>query len=833
MVDRGPSTRSHAGAWRALHAEGILWDGPVTVTGAGSELPLRLIVTTRRLAFTKGGSFVLDVPRDWLTPAPFLNTQGGINLSIDTGEGHRPERMRVFVRDGRGLIGDLLSGLVSPLPEGLPPASPIAVMNEPEEQPAPPPARLNRPARRAISANDSVSALDGDDFPPLAEQPARSRVIVIDDDLPPAQATGYFDAGSREPNWALEPIGSMSSRSSRHARRSWAIRLSGLVVLLTFAAAFGTGRLPSIPGTDIAGRLPATSIDAPFSSNEPTEPAQVAQAVAPTATTAAPVITPPDVESAQPTIPASETAIALGVGGMDGTLTATVPQTPTATATATSEPTATIEPTSTVVETTPEVQAAATEEPAPEPTATTVPPSPTLEPTAEPTSTPTVEPSPTQEPTAVPTQEPTVEPTTVPTQEPTTEPTVVPTLEPTQEPTLEPTTIPTLPPATEPPSDPTATSTTTPTNTPGPTATATATATPSPTSTPTVEPTFPAQPSSIAEGELPAQAFSGGQFRYTVESASRGDSIDSVALTAVSSGQWVMVMIHAQNWSETAASLSVGNFQLVTYGDFGVAGAVPHEVTGVIATTLGMSPTLGATDATVVAPGEGIRFVAVYLINPGTTVLQLSTGESTIALDPSLGQPIDVFNPGEPPAAPDLIEARVVDIIDGGAVIVKTADGAKARIQYLGVQAPEADACYGPEAAAANEALVLGKTVFLERERKNQAGKGRITRDVWFVKDNGEMTLASAELAALGAVVPQPVEPDIRYVGWIAAAGDAARANGAGLWGACGGLLEPPAEEVAADGAAAESPAVTVPVTDPTSVPQVVEPAVIRWRFIR
>ena len=52
MVDQGTNGRPHSSNWRALHAEGILWDGQIYVAGAGVELPLRLIATSQRVAPT-------------------------------------------------------------------------------------------------------------------------------------------------------------------------------------------------------------------------------------------------------------------------------------------------------------------------------------------------------------------------------------------------------------------------------------------------------------------------------------------------------------------------------------------------------------------------------------------------------------------------------------------------------------------------------------------------------------------------------------------------------------------------------------------------------------
>jgi endonuclease YncB( thermonuclease family) len=418
----------------------------------------------------------------------------------------------------------------------------------------------------------------------------------------------------------------------------------------------------------------------------------------------------------------------------------------------------------------------------PEPTATT-------EPTDEPTL----------EPTAEPTDEPTAEPTLEPTQEPTTEPTA------TSEPTLEPTAEPTQPP-TEEAATPDVTAEPTQTPSPSPTATIEPTTTPteepSPTPTPTAEPDFPGQEATLGDGELPAQVLSGGQFRYTIEAVIQAPTIDSVALTAVPGAEWLLLYVHAENWSDVDATLAPGGLQVLTYGDYGVASTFPDPVSTVIGQTLGLDPALGPADAFTLAPGDGVRMALAYLVLPGTTELQLTTGVTTMDLAPAVGQSVDIFDPGDPPASPDLVSGTVTRILDGQTVMVETEDGARARVRYLGVQAPIDSACYAQESINANAALTLGKTVYLERERKNRAPNSQIARDVWIVGDDGNLTLIAAVLAAEGSVVAAPVEPDVRFAGWIQAAADGAQFNGLGLWAACGGLQTPvpeptetPAEE--------------------------------------
>ena len=359
MVDHdsnGSSPNAQSAAWRALHTEGILWDGPVAVIDGTNQLSLRLIATTQRLAFTRGGEFVLDIPREWLTPAPHMHPDGSVNLTVDAGEGSRPERLRLIARDGRRLAVDLVAALNKYRPprndRTLRIYAPDATENV-AELPAPE-SRRPRPAPAAPHGSEhgeSLAALAGDDFSAPSQLPGRAMPIFHDDALAAPVYMSDLAPAPREADWSLRPI--VSTRTDRLVRRSWAIRLSGLIALLLIAAAFGSGHMPTLPGRELSTHLPDTSIEAPFSSgnHEPTEAPAIAQVETTTATNtpvqAAPTATAGVDNGAAATLPPSETAVALGVGGMDSetetarSLEATnePSATPTPTVTATNEPT--------------------------------------------------------------------------------------------------------------------------------------------------------------------------------------------------------------------------------------------------------------------------------------------------------------------------------------------------------------------------------------------------------------------------------------------------------------------------------------------------------------
>jgi hypothetical protein len=462
----------HAGrprgeAWRELQREGIEWEGQVLIGSDEHVLSARLIVTSQRLAFARGGEVVLDIVRWWLKRPPFLSGNGAVNLRIETNSGHR-DRLQFMPRDGRQSGTDLVT-LLTHGKQALPsvPLEPVfdevpirrpertrAYQYEPdltrEPDPEPEPFRLSDEHTYTPEVIDATTlqVLDTTDFPPVLETqtPSTHHGSVVEGGRvsgDPITISTLANQTHRAGDWSLTPIPALVPHSAKGSKAGWAFRLSGLIALIALAAAFGGNRLPD------ASRLTdrASTIVAPATGNPGGNVAQVI----PTETATLPVI---DVN--QPTEQAAKTAIALGVGGETAepteaaaTPSATATRTPTATATAplpTATATRSVAPTPTMgywpILVTPEP----TDEPTLEPTATetdtpTPEPTATDTPTAEPTDTPTVEPTATDTPSPEPTNTPTAEPTATDT--PTVEPTATetPTVEPTatDTPTIEPT----------------------------------------------------------------------------------------------------------------------------------------------------------------------------------------------------------------------------------------------------------------------------------------------------------------------------------------------------------------------------------------------------------
>jgi endonuclease YncB( thermonuclease family) len=200
----------------------------------------------------------------------------------------------------------------------------------------------------------------------------------------------------------------------------------------------------------------------------------------------------------------------------------------------------------------------------------------------------------------------------------------------------------------------------------------------------------------------------------------------------------------------------------------------------VIAGLAGFDPAWAAGDVIVVEPGLSAEALLLYLLPPGSSAdLTLIVGQTSLDLAPALA-----LGEATPADTPDLIEAKVAQVLDGRQIVVDVA-GTQQIVQYLGIQAPAGEACFAAEARSANAELVEGQSVWLERQATDLGADGVLLRDVWIAGTNGERALVAARLLEAGAGTPAVVAPDTRYEAWLAASSALARSNGAGLWSAC------------------------------------------------
>ncbi len=130
--------------------------------------------------------------------------------------------------------------------------------------------------------------------------------------------------------------------------------------------------------------------------------------------------------------------------------------------------------------------------------------------------------------------------------------------------------------------------------------------------------------------------------------------------------------------------------------------------------------------------------------------------------------------------------ARVVRVVDGDTIVVDRGQGHE-RLRYIGVDTPESVKPstpiepYAEAAAAANEALVGGRDVVLERDVTEYDRYGRLLRYVW-TRDGSGWTLVNLALVSAGFAHVMTYPPDVRYVDLYLAAEREARERGEGLW---------------------------------------------------
>ena len=135
-----------------------------------------------------------------------------------------------------------------------------------------------------------------------------------------------------------------------------------------------------------------------------------------------------------------------------------------------------------------------------------------------------------------------------------------------------------------------------------------------------------------------------------------------------------------------------------------------------------------------------------------------------------------------PVPSADWEEARVVGAVDGDSIQV-VRNGTTFTVRYLLIDAaespdPSTAECYRTEAWATNQALVRGKTVYLEKDASDTDASGNLLRYVFTL--NG---LVNADLARAGVARVANSGPNTRYQALLADVEREARDTKRGLWG--------------------------------------------------
>ena len=147
--------------------------------------------------------------------------------------------------------------------------------------------------------------------------------------------------------------------------------------------------------------------------------------------------------------------------------------------------------------------------------------------------------------------------------------------------------------------------------------------------------------------------------------------------------------------------------------------------------------------------------------------------------------PAVTLSVGPGPAGPTQA-ATVVYVTDGDTIHVDI-DGTEYRLRYIGMNAPETvdpDKPIepgGPQASAANKALVDGQRVWLEKDVSETDQFGRLLRYVWLQTDAG-WVMVDRQLVLEGWAFAKAYPPDTKYQDLLFDAQSAAQAAGVGMW---------------------------------------------------
>jgi endonuclease YncB( thermonuclease family) len=200
-------------------------------------------------------------------------------------------------------------------------------------------------------------------------------------------------------------------------------------------------------------------------------------------------------------------------------------------------------------------------------------------------------------------------------------------------------------------------------------------------------------------------------------------------------------------------------------------------------------------------PGHGLLAVglafAVGIAALGSvTEVGPKSATSAVATAPATTRPFVAAIPSvAPPSAEELTsgptgqttEANVIGVLDGATIVVAFG-GKQHNVRYLGLDTPETIdpstkvAWMGPQATAANKALVAGKSVVLEKDVSETDEDGRLLRYVWLT-DGVTWTLVNLQLVKDGVAAVAVDLLDVKYVDSYLAAQRTAQVRRAGVWG--------------------------------------------------
>ena len=131
----------------------------------------------------------------------------------------------------------------------------------------------------------------------------------------------------------------------------------------------------------------------------------------------------------------------------------------------------------------------------------------------------------------------------------------------------------------------------------------------------------------------------------------------------------------------------------------------------------------------------------------------------------------------------------VTKVIDGDTIVLKNGE----KVRYIGVDTPELHhpkkevECFAWQAFEKNKELVLGKTVFLQKDVSEKDKYDRLLRYVFLDEkmSTNEGSFVNLYLVKNGFAFAATFPPDVKYVNLFLSAQKEAREKNLGLWQRC------------------------------------------------
>lgn len=186
-----------------------------------------------------------------------------------------------------------------------------------------------------------------------------------------------------------------------------------------------------------------------------------------------------------------------------------------------------------------------------------------------------------------------------------------------------------------------------------------------------------------------------------------------------------------------------------------------------------------STSAAIAGNAQASQEFAVKACNAACDWYQLESGAWIAAFLVKAAAGAAASTTVQRPGLTALTSAIVVDVIDGDTIDVRIGSETK-RVRYIGMDTPERGGIGANEATAANEELVAGGVVLLEKDVSETDRSGRLLRHVWLPGASGE--LVNAELVRQGWASSVAYPPDLKYQDAYDSAQAEARKAGIGIW---------------------------------------------------